>query len=126
MLKRLGLFLGGSALGAVIDYAVTLGAVRLLGADPTLALGLAMILSASAVFAWHDRITFPGARGSRLTRYVRFMAWSALVFALRALLLALFLRAGLPLAVALALAIGVATVVNFAVSRALIFARPIP
>lgn len=126
MLKRFGLFAGGSAFGAVIDYVVTLAAVHLAGADPTVALGLAMIVSASAVFCYHDRITFPGATGHGLTRYALFMGWSALVFALRAVLLRLFLRLGLPLAAALLVAIGLASVINFAVSRAVIFAKAQP
>lgn len=126
MLKRYGIFVSGSVLGAAIDYVVTLGAVHFLGASPTVALGCAMIASASVTFLFHDRLTFPGAHGHRLKRYALFMGWSALVFALRALLLRLLGLLCLPLSLALLGAIGLASAVNFAVSCTVIFAKARP
>ena len=121
-LRQYGLFIGGSALGAAVDYAVTLTAVRVAGLDPALGLGLAMLLSASAAFFWHQRLTFAHSRGAGTgRRYLAFMAWSALIFALRAALMTLLTHWGLRLEIALAVAIVAASAVNFLVSRAVIF-----
>ncbi len=123
MLKRFPVFIGGSAMGAVIDYVVTLSASDVLHLPPTVALALAMVASGSLVFFFHDRVTFGRAKGSLLRRYALFMGWTCLVFFLRALLLQAGLHIGVPLAVALILAIGLASVVNFAISSAVIFAK---
>ncbi len=123
MLRRLSLFASGSVIGAVIDYVVTLALSRWANLDPAVALGLSMIISASVVFRFHSRITFDEANDNLLRRYVLFMGWSMLVFFLRALLLKAGLYAGLPLAIALLVAIGVASIVNFTVSSAVIFAK---
>jgi putative flippase GtrA len=126
MLKRYSLFAGGSAIGAAIDYSVTLAASVLVNLRPTIALGLAMIISASIIFFFHDRITFHDARHNVGHRFFLFMLWACLIFLIRALLLKAGLYAGLPLAVALLLAIGMASVINFAVSSAVIFAKKLP
>ncbi|PZM09988.1 GtrA family protein [Rhizobium tubonense] len=120
MLKRYSLFAGGSAIGATIDYTITLITSDLADLPPTIALGLAMILSASVTFFFHDRITFP-ERVSVRHRFFLFMLWSGLVFVMRTLLLKMGLYAGLPLAAALLLAIGLASMINFVVSSAVIF-----
>jgi putative flippase GtrA len=125
MLKRYSLFAGGSAIGATIDYAITLTASDLADLPPTIALGLAMILSASVIFFFHDRITFRARVGVRHGFFL-FMLWSGLVFLMRTLLLKMGLYAGLPLAAALLLAIGLASMINFVVSSALIFAKSQP
>jgi len=125
MLKRYSLFAGGSAIGAAIDYSLTLAASVLVNLRPTIALGLAMIISASIVFVFHDRITFR-ARDNVRHRFFLFMLWSCLIFLIRALLLKVGLYAGLPIAAALLLAIGLASVINFAVSSAVIFAKKLP
>lgn len=123
MLKRFSLFASGSTIGAAIDYAVTLTATSWLGLDPAFALGLAMIISASVVFLFHIRVTFTEASGNLLRRYVLFMGWSGLIFMLRAFLLKAILYTGLPLALALLMAIGLASIINFAISSAVIFAK---
>ena len=123
MLRRLSLFAGGSVIGAVIDYVVTLALSRWANLDPAVALGLSMIISASVAFRFHSRITFDEANDNLLRRYVLFMGWSTLVFFLRALLLKASLSAGLPLAIALLVAIGIASIINFTVSSAVIFAK---
>lgn len=126
MLKQYGMFATGSVVGAAIDYVVTLGAVHFLGASPVVALGCAMIASATVTFLFHDRLTFPNASSHQLKRYALFMGWSALVFALRAVLLRLLGLLGLPLGLALLGAIGLASALNFAVSGAVIFAKARP
>jgi putative flippase GtrA len=126
MLKRYSLFAGGSAIGAAIDYALTLAASDFVNFKPTIALGLAMIISASIIFFFHDRITFHDARDNARHRFFLFMLWACLIFLIRALLLRVGLYAGLPLAVALLLAIGLASVINFAVSSAVIFGKKLP
>lgn len=123
MLKRFSLFASGSTIGAAIDYVVTLTATDWLGLDPAYALGLAMIISASVVFLFHVRITFDGANSNLMRRYALFMGWSGLIFMLRAFLLKAILYTGLPLALALLMAIGLASIINFAISSAVIFAK---
>jgi putative flippase GtrA len=121
-LRRYTVFLGGSALGAVADYAVTLTGVRLLGLSPEAALALAMIFSSMAVFLWHEHVTFTtaGAPG-KPRRFVVFMGWSAVILALRAALLFVMRKAGVPVWLALALAIGIASVINYIISSRRIF-----
>lgn len=123
MLRKFSLFASGSVIGAAIDYLATLALARWMSLDPAIALALAMIVSATVVFRFHSRITFHEANDDLLRRYLLFMAWSGLVFLLRALLLKLSLYAGLPLAAALLVAIGLASIINFAVSSAVIFAK---
>lgn len=123
MLRKFSLFASGSVIGAVIDYLATLALARWMSLDPAIALALTMIVSATVVFRFHSRITFHEANDDLLRRYLLFMAWSGLVFLLRALLLKLSLYAGLPLAAALLVAIGLASIINFAVSSAVIFAK---
>ena len=123
MLRKFSLFASGSVIGAVIDYLATLALARWMSLDPAIALALTMIVSATVVFRFHSRITFHEANDNLLRRYLLFMAWSGLVFLLRALLLKLSLYAGLPLTVALLVAIGLASIINFAVSSAVIFAK---
>lgn len=122
ILKKYSLFAGGSALGAVVDYIVTLAAVRLFAIPPELALGLAMLISATAVFFWHGHVTFRVAnQPQKFRRYLMFMAWSGVVFAMRAGLLVAFRTMGMPLTVALALAIVIASVINYLLSARVIF-----
>jgi len=123
MLKRLSLFASGSVIGAVIDYAMTLGLSQWMKLDPAIALALAMIISASVVFCFHSRITFDEANDDLFRRYAMFMGWSALIYGLRALLLKAFLYAGLPLSAALLIAIGLVAILNYAMSSAVIFAK---
>lgn len=110
-------------MGAAIDYVVTLAASRWMNLEPAVALGLSMVISASAVFLFHSHITFDESKDKLLRRYVLFMGWSGLIFILRALLLKASLIAGLPLALGLLVAIGLASIINFAVSSAVIFAK---
>jgi putative flippase GtrA len=126
MLKRYSLFAGGSAMGAAIDYSLTLAASVLVNLGPTIALGLAMIVSASIIIFFHDRITFHDVRDNVRDRFFLFMLWACLIFLMRTLLLKVSPSAGLPLAVAVILAIGLASVINFSVSSPAIFAKKQP
>lgn|GEM_PF-993488 len=120
--NRYGIFAGGAALGALIDYLITLGGARLAGLPASLALGFAMLISATAVFFWHETVTFAAAgQPGRLRRYLAFMGWSLVVYLLRAVLLEIFRHFGMALPLALAVAILIASVINYLISAAVIF-----
>lgn len=122
--RRLIAFGGGSAIGAAIDYAITMLAVSRLSLPPAVGLALAMLISATAVFVYHEKVTFPGAKSLHLwSRYGRFMALAAAVFALRAGALHLLLATGLSLPVALGIAIIAVSLINFAAASLLVFPR---
>ncbi|WP_345774337.1 GtrA family protein [Brucella tritici] len=123
MLKRFPLFVSGSAMGAVIDYVVTLTASDVLHFRPAVALALAMIISGSVVFFFHVRVTFKYSTEKLLHCYILFMGWTCLIFLLRALLLQTCLHLGLRLAIALVIAICLVSIVNFAISSVVIFAK---
>lgn len=128
MLKRFPVFISGSAIGSGIDYIVTLSATNWIGLDPTYALALAMIISASIVYVFHARFTFADstvgeAKNSFIQAYVFFIGWSVLIFILRVILLKVLLYLGLQLAIALLIAMALISIVNFAISSALIFAK---
>lgn len=116
-------FSGGSVVGAIIDYVVTLGAHGLLDTPPSLALSLSMVISASVVFLYHDRITFRTSGAGWLKRYVKFMMLAAIVLALRVVILELLIAAALPVFIAVAVAIVVVSVANFAASSMLVFMK---
>ncbi|OJU92606.1 MAG: hypothetical protein BGO06_19305 [Shinella sp. 65-6] len=116
ILKNFLVFSGGSVVGAIIDYVVTLGANGLLGTPPSLALAASMMASGSIVFLYHDRITFRTSGTGWVKRYVKFMMLTAIILALRVVVLELFIAAGLPVFIAVALAIGIVSVANFAAS----------
>lgn len=123
-LKRFGLFAGGSALGALVDYLATLALTQLFGISPAFALGLAMLLSATGVFFWHEHVTFGVAgRLGQGRRYLVFMVWSGAVFLLRAGILLVLQKLGLALPVALGGAIVIASLINYLLSAYAIF-RP--
>lgn len=121
MFQRLPVFLIGSLVGAIIDYCVTLVLHSWLHVPAALGLALAMVISASVVFLFHQRITFAtnGATGGRT--YMMFMGWSVVVYVLRAGILLLLEWVGLPLELALLLAIGIASLINYTVSALRIF-----
>ncbi|WP_234188622.1 GtrA family protein [Shinella sp. NM-101] len=123
ILKNFLVFSGGSVVGAIIDYVVTLGANGLLGTPPSLALAASMVASGSIVFLYHDRITFRTSGTGWVKRYVKFMMLTAIILALRVVVLELFIAAGLPVFIAVALAIGIVSVANFAASSMLVFMK---
>ncbi|WP_176086470.1 GtrA family protein [Martelella sp. HB161492] len=121
--KRYIVFGGGSLLGAVIDYLGTLALNDGFGLPPAVALGFMMIISATVVFYYHHRITFRTAGDAWLRRYVRFMLLSALIFALRAVVLELLVACNLSVPLAVAAAIVLISVVNFAASSVFVFMK---
>lgn len=123
MLKRFPLFASGSAIGAVIDYVVTLFSSHYLDLYPAVALAIAMIVSGSTVFFFHVRITYRDTTGNLFRRYILFMSWTCLIFFLRAIVLQGCLYTGLPLAVALFIALAFVSIINFIISTVIIFAK---
>ncbi|WP_421577769.1 GtrA family protein [Shinella sp. M31] len=121
--KRFLTFGGGSLIGAAIDYVATLLLISFLGISPSVALALSMAVSASVVFAYHEKITFPGSKSGWRRRYIRFLLLAIVVYALRALLLHAFVLAGVSVPIALAVVIVIVSVFNFAVSSMLIFLK---
>lgn len=123
VLKSFAVFIGGSLIGAVIDYVVTLGAYSLLGTPPSIALAAAMVVSGSVVFLYHDMVTFRTAGAGWMRRYAKFMALTALVLVLRVVVLEAAILAGLPVFLAVAVAIVLVSIANFAASSMLVFLK---
>lgn len=123
MLKRFPRFASGSAIGAVIDYIVTLCSSHYLNLYPSVALAIAMVISGSTVFFFHVRITYGDTTGNLFRRYVLFMVWTCLIFFLRAIVLQGGLYTGLPLAVVLLIALAFVSILNFIISTVIIFAK---
>lgn len=123
-LRKFIVFGGGSIVGAVLDYTVTLFLHDFFSVEPSAALALSMTISASVVFLYHEKFTFGvvGAAG-RMRRYVRFLLLAVLVLALRVALLESLLAGGLSAPLALAIAIVFASVVNFAASSLFVFLK---
>jgi len=124
MLKRFPLFALGSAMGAFVDYVVTLSAISFLYLNPAVALALAMAISGSGVFFFHVHVTFQYSAVKSFQQYVLFVAWTCLIFFLRAIFVQACLHIGLHLAVALIVAIGFVSIINFVISSVIISAKP--
>lgn len=120
-LRRYVTFGGGSAIGAVFDYLVTLLAHDLLGFSAGAGLAIAMAVSASVVFVYHERITFGTAGTPWRARYLRFLMLAVLVLVLRVLVLEALIYLGVPVALAIAGAIVIVSVANFGASSMFIF-----
>lgn len=114
-----------SVLGALIDFALTWALVQIAGIGGTIALGLSMIASGTIVYALHQKLTFSDLTGQALhaRRWRNFLATTILVYLLRAALLALLTRAGAAFEIALASALVLSFVLNYMVSRFLVFRR---
>jgi putative flippase GtrA len=114
-------FLTGSGLGAVIDYFLTLGLVYGAGFDVKLGLAISMCVSAVAVFLFHNKITFGGTQQrSFWEKLLRFLVLAFAIYGLRALIL--WVSEGwLPIPIQLAMALGIVSVLNFALSKLLVF-----
>ena len=123
VLKRFLIFGGGSLIGAVVDYVATLCAHAFLGTPPSLALAVAMVVSGSIVFLYHDKVTFRTSGAGWPERYAKFMALTALVLLLRVVVLELFVAVGSPVPLAVAAAIGIVSIANFAASSMLVFLK---
>lgn len=123
VLKRFLVFGGGSLIGAILDYGVTLGAHIFLGTSPSLALAISMLVSGSMVFLYHDKITFQTAGKGWPKRYVKFMGLTMCVLLLRIVVLELFNAANFPAPVSIGAAIIIVSIANFAASSTLIFLK---
>ena len=122
-MKRYIVFGGGSLLGACIDYVGTLALNEALEIAPWIALGLAMFLSATVVFVYHERVTFRMGGGRWHRRYLRFLLLAIGIFILRAGVLNFLVSDNLSVPFAVAVAILLISVVNFVASSALIFLK---
>lgn len=121
-IPKIVVFASGSAAGAVIDYLVTLTINHYAGVSPVLALAMAMTVSASAVFLFHEFITFsPSSSHIRSRRYLAFVILAVVIFAIRSGVLKLLLWFGMSVWLGLLFAIGGASVINFWVSKEKIF-----
>lgn len=123
VLKNFMKFSGGSLIGAVFDYVMTLLIHATSPLSPSQALALAMIASASLVFLYHEHVTFRTAGAGWLRRYLRFMVLAAVILALRVLLLETLEMTQLAVPLSVAIAIGVVSVINFGVSALFVFPR---
>ncbi len=121
-MKRLILFGLGSIVGACIDFAIGYYLLSL-GAKGWLALGLGMSVSVTVVYAIHQKLTFADIESHELNarRFLLFAINTATVFSLRVVVFELLIYFGLGLSISLALALTSSLVVNFAISRNIIF-----
>lgn len=122
-LKQFIIFGGGSAIGAVIDYVLTLVLHDMLDLAPWLGLTLAMAVSSAVVFLYHEHITFKTHGNQWQKRFAKFMALTLVVLGLRIVVLDLLLACGLPVAFAVAIALAAVSVINFAASSTFVFIK---
>ena len=114
-----------SALGAAID--LILGVTFLgLGLSSWAALALAMPVSATLVYALHQKITFGDLHSRDLNRgrLVTFLASTAAIYVFRVVVFEFLRGWGAPDVAALCVALVASVAVNYTVSRVVIFARP--
>ncbi|TCT29240.1 putative flippase GtrA [Martelella mediterranea] len=121
--KKFVLFGGGSALGAVIDYVLTLVFHDVLGLAPWLGLALSMCVSSTVVFVYHEHITFKTHGSHWQSRYGKFIALTLIILGLRILALDLLLACGLSVYLAVAIALALISILNFAASSTFVFIR---
>lgn len=121
-MKRLVIFGLGSCLGAAIDFVLGLTLIRF-GVPGSLALALTMCVSATVVYAVHQRVTFADIGPARLSsrRLALFLVNTAMIYIFRVMVFSTLSLAGLTYAPALGLAIVSSLLVNFTVSRLVIF-----
>ena len=120
---ELPIFGVGSTLGAVIDYLITLTGVQYFYLPPTWSLGLAMLVSSSVVFIFHEVLTFQKKKEGRIQRYRTFMISSAVIFFLRAVFLSIFLTVALNLSISLIVTIIIVFFINYLFSSRYIFRK---
>ena len=121
-MRRMVIFGLGSLVGALIDFAIGLALLKA-GFSSWLALAGAMSVSAVVVYVIHQKVTFGDLHSSDLHagRLAAFLANTAIVYVLRVALFEAAYSAGVTEALALAAALVGSFVVNFAISRVLIF-----
>lgn len=112
-----------STLGAGIDFVLVLVLLRAgLGAAPALA--AAMTVSATVVYVIHQKLTFGdlGERALSTHRLGAFLLNTAAIYLMRLVIFEGLISFGLKEALALAAALVASVVLNYTVSRLLIFA----
>jgi putative flippase GtrA len=111
-----------STAGAAIDFVISLSLIRA-GVTPALSLACAMSVSAVLVYVVHQRRTFAdiGGRDFSWRRLLMFCASTVLVYLLRLALYGALVSVGTTAALALAVALTASVLVNYTISRALIF-----
>lgn len=120
-LSQYFVFLTGSGLGAAIDYVLTISFLYAFKIEIKTALALAMCISVLVVFYLHHRFTFDPSKETMVrAMLVRFVALAVIVYGLRALVL-LFMQDLMPVSIQLALSFCAASLLNFTVSKMLIF-----
>lgn len=123
-LRRLALFASGSGLGAGIDFVLIL-ALTAAGLPAWAAVAAAMCVSASVVYAWHERITFadPARGGLQSRRWGTFLGWTLVVYGVRVAAYYALIALGVAHVWAVGLALVSTLLLNFGVSQARIFTR---
>jgi putative flippase GtrA len=110
--------------GFVVQTAILSALVRWTGLAPWMAVALAVLITVSHNFAWHERVTWPNQPpAGRLRRWVAFQASNgAISMVVNVGLTTTVARAtGLSIVTANALAVGVASLATFLVSDRLVF-----
>jgi putative flippase GtrA len=112
----------GSAGGALIDFVIALVLLRN-GADGWLALAIAMSVSASAVYLLHQKVTFAdlGTRELSWSRFTFFVINTGFVYLIRVAVFEILNTAGNGLTLSLGVALVSSLLINFGISRWLIF-----
>lgn len=121
-MRRVALFGFGSTVGALIDLCA--GVLLLaLGLPGWLVLALTMCVSASVVYAIHQKITFADlANELNAGRLSQFLLATAGIYVIRVSVFTLLGHVGVPETLAFLAAIVSSFLVNFTISRFLIFA----
>lgn len=111
-----------SSLGAVIDFIVGL-ALMTLGFPPFIALACAMCLSATLVYIVHQKRTFADIGGRALSwkRLTGFLFSTFWIYVFRLIVYHALYALGFAAAISLALALTLSVIINYTVSRFLIF-----
>jgi len=121
MFQRFPVFLIGSGLGAVLDYTVTLALHDLLHVPAYVGLAVAMTISASVTYLFHQFFTFEGRSPLDFCNYIKFMTWSVVIYFMRTVILVVVGKLGVALMFALAFSIAFVSVINYFVSSRAIF-----
>ena len=126
--RHWGGFLASGGTAAVVDAAITLALVHLVGFDPFTSRLIAILIAMVVAWLMHRRLTFAVTAAPSLREFLRFaaVAWSAnaLNYAIYAGIL-LVLPGSLPL-VAIVIATGIASVFSYVGFRFGVFRQPPP
>lgn len=121
LLNKFSVFIIGSLQGMIIDYLVALFLNYYFNIFPVVGLALAMTISSSVVFLFHEFVTFSPSGHGRRRRYFMFVALTILIFLTRSTILVLLMRVGATVTLGLLSAIGLTTIISFTISQKKIF-----